>query len=58
MRKRILFWGALLLALAATVSPAIAQGGDILELAAPPLIGCLGPPGITSSQGIATLSIF
>ncbi|HET9225330.1 MAG TPA: hypothetical protein VFR31_01570, partial [Thermoanaerobaculia bacterium] len=30
----------------------------VLVLVAPPLIECLGPPGVTSSQGIATLSIF
>lgn len=30
----------------------------LLVTVAPPLIECLGPPGVTSSQGIATLSIF
>ena len=33
-----------------------AIGGQVLV--APPLIECLGPPGVTSSQGVATLSIF
>jgi len=30
----------------------------VLVLAAPPVINCFGPPGVTGSQGVATLSIF
>ena len=53
MRKRILVWGVLLLALAATVSPAAAQGGDIQ---------CQGThsvsfnPGLRLTPGFVTLT--
>jgi hypothetical protein len=30
----------------------------VLVQVAPPVIECLGPPGVTTSQGLATLSIF
>jgi hypothetical protein len=30
----------------------------VVALVAPPVIQCLGPPGVTSTQGISTLSIF